>query len=413
MEPESNRAVGGPLARIPALDGLRGLAILAVKVFHQTCLTSDFGLDREFLWLAQFLQIGVDLFFVLSGFLITGILLDAQGGPGYYRNFYARRLLRVVPLYYAILVVGLVVLPRVMHSRSAKWGPLGGIEPLWYWAFLSNWWIALRGYGPRNGLIDLSWTLSIEEQFYLVWPVVVRACSRRGLLVVCWGLIASALLGRLALVAGGAPPLWVHMMTPARWDALAVGALVALLARGPAGLAAMAGPAHRLAIGGGLILASLILAMRWSPAASPALAVAGGSVVAAAGAGLLVIAATSRPGHFAAWVFESRPLRTLGVYSFALYLFHNPIQALIRERFYGPEQFPRLGGSAIPGQLLFYVVATLPALACAWVSWHLFEGPILRLKRFFPSGHGTIGRPVAPPPNHRRAARDSGGVFPQ
>lgn len=386
------QGLGPRVGRLPALDGLRGLAILGVMICHQTQLEPVAGPDAEFRWIVQFLQMGVDLFFVLSGYLITNILLESKEGPHYYRNFFTRRILRIFPLYYAILFVGLVILPRMDRLRPAKWPTVDGLGSICYWSFQSNWWIALRGYGPINGLIDLSWTLSIEEQFYLLWPFVVRWCRPRQLVSVCVSLVASAFLFRLALVCAGAPPLWAHMMTPARWDALAVGAWIALIAGRPSGHRDTLGAARRIALGAAAALAVLIPASRYSSAASAALSAAGGSFAAAACGGLLIVAASARPGTRAARILGAGPLRTLGFYSYGLYLFHVPILGLIREKLYRPSEFLRLGESAIPGQLLFYIAATVPALGCAWLSWHLFEGPILGLKRYFPTGADPIGR---------------------
>src|SRR4051812_39004746 len=108
---------------IPALDGLRGIAILLVLFHHFTIYRPDRGLDK---WLANIPAagwIGVDVFFVLSGFLITGILLDARDRRHYFRNFYARRALRIFPLYYLVVFVGLILLPKLPDMHTALVGP--------------------------------------------------------------------------------------------------------------------------------------------------------------------------------------------------------------------------------------------------------------------------------------------------
>jgi peptidoglycan/LPS O-acetylase OafA/YrhL len=252
---DNSNGAAAPTGHIPALDGLRGLAILGVMLFHQTVMAVGTGLEHAFVDLSHLLSSGVDLFFVLSGFLITGILYDSRGGSHYYRNFYARRFLRIFPLYYAVLFVALVILPYFSHPKLAKWSHVGGLGQVWYWLYLSNWSIALGGVGVRHGMIDISWSLSIEEQFYLIWPVMVQWFSRRRLIGICVGLIATAFGVRLALRLAGAPIIWAMMLTPARMDDLAVGALIALLARGRGGLA------------------SLVPAARWiAAAAAPGLA---------------------------------------------------------------------------------------------------------------------------------------------
>jgi peptidoglycan/LPS O-acetylase OafA/YrhL len=276
--------------------------------------------------LAGFLQSGVDLYFVLSGFLIKGILLDAKGSRHYFRNFYARRVLRIFPLYYLVLTAGLVILPAISHPMSQKWRDEGDLSQWWYWLFLSNWWIALRGYGPRNGLIDLSWTLSIEEQFYLIWPFVVGWFERKGLIRVCIGLIATAFAFRLSLAVAGAPDAWPHMMTPARLDALGVGSLIALLVRGRRGVAGILRPAAWVAAATLPLLAVLILPPGWVPGWHVLSIACGGTTMAAFFGALLVMTLGGRPGSVASRVFGNSALRAFGIYSYGLYLFHNPIQ---------------------------------------------------------------------------------------
>ena len=218
-----------PPSHWPALDGLRGTAILAVLVCHYASLlprTPAVGL-LEIGWA------GVDLFFVLSGFLITGILLDARGTPNYFRNFYARRALRIFPLYYGFLVVTLLV---SLVVRLAPGASHEGIRHLWaaqpsLWTYTVNYWIPTQtGWNPWSEMVIPLWSLSVEEQFYLVWPLVVCRLSERGLVRLCVGIVAGALLLRLSLTAAGVDWSWLYFVTPARADSLAAGALLALLA---------------------------------------------------------------------------------------------------------------------------------------------------------------------------------------
>ena len=119
--------------------------------------------------------IGVDLFFVLSGYLISGILLDAKCEPGYIGKFWARRALRILPLYYAVVAFSLIILPNIAHPYAALFGRISGDE--WsYWLLLSNFSIAQVGMF-RHGILDVSWSLAIEEQFYIVWPLIVLLLS--------------------------------------------------------------------------------------------------------------------------------------------------------------------------------------------------------------------------------------------
>src|SRR5262245_10664845 len=161
-------------SHIPALDGIRGIAILLVLLFH----FGQYGhglpypavfVDKLFHRICQIGWVGVDLFFVLSGFLITGILYDSKGRNHYFRNFYVRRCLRILPLYYFSLILFLIVLPKLfpLHTgfRSLRQ------DSFWYWTYLSNVRVAYRGW-DSFGVLDHFWSLAVEEQFYLLWPIV-------------------------------------------------------------------------------------------------------------------------------------------------------------------------------------------------------------------------------------------------
>src|SRR5687767_5633954 len=226
---------------VPALDGVRGFAILLVLVLHFSAYghelpRSGLLIDQLYYRVAAAGWIGVDLFFVLSGFLITGILYDAKGSPHYFRNFYIRRTLRIFPLYYGALILFLVIFPLL-------WPNHGGLRSMqndgwWYWTYLSNLKIARDGW-PQFGAIGHFWSLAVEEQFYLIWPLLVLALNRRQLQITCVLCLIAALAVRVVLNAQGNNPA-AFVLTPARLDALAVGAYLALAARGPGGLPRLA-----------------------------------------------------------------------------------------------------------------------------------------------------------------------------
>src|SRR5437762_3573688 len=169
--------------RLPQLDAIRGVAILMVIFHNQTPKYPSLHLQHIFAngWM------GVDLFFVLSGFLITGILIDTKQSEGYFRNFYARRCLRIWPLYYALIVFMFVVVPVLRPSEAHT--VFEKSSPWWgYPLFLQNFLIKI----PTNatGPLAVTWSLAIEEQFYLVWPLIVGYGSvaqvrRLAILVIC------------------------------------------------------------------------------------------------------------------------------------------------------------------------------------------------------------------------------------
>jgi peptidoglycan/LPS O-acetylase OafA/YrhL len=220
--------------RSAELDGLRGVAILLVMANNFYDGPASGGLEYALHHLAKSGWIGVDLFFVLSGFLITGILCDTRGSPNYFRNFYARRVLRIFPLYYGFLLVWTVLLARAPGFASAErygWQA----NQWWYWLYLANIHLGLAS-GPTPGEPTVFWSLAVEEQWYLLWPLAVAILARARLASVCLGLMATAALLRVAWHAAAPPigsPDSLYFLTPARMDALATGALLAVLARDP------------------------------------------------------------------------------------------------------------------------------------------------------------------------------------
>ncbi|NBT59763.1 acyltransferase, partial [bacterium] len=155
-------------AHEPLLDGVRGLAILLVIFFHSSLIPVKNSMDKILHGAALGGWAGVDLFFVLSGFLITGILLRTKEAPNFFFNFYMRRTLRILPLYYLFLILAFYVVPQTVQFGFT------------YWTFLSN--ILLGRLGQfQSPVLDITWSLAVEEQFYLLWPLVVWATKREKL----------------------------------------------------------------------------------------------------------------------------------------------------------------------------------------------------------------------------------------
>ena len=343
---------------------------------------------------------GVDLFFVLSGFLITGILLRAKAGSSYYRAFYGRRVLRIFPLYYAVLFAFLVVVPRIPLFRQVNdfWYPGVPHVGLWYWLYLSNVRAALAG-AWQHRLLDITWSLAIEEHFYLLWPFVVRRCSERTLLSICAMTVVGAFALRLALAVRGASPIAAYTLTPCRLDTLATGAAIAILAARPGGLASLAAAARRalpIALAVFWILyawvrltgpvltgargweASTVQALMFTT--QPAIFTLGFTLLCAVYGSLLVWAIQAPAGSLRARAFESAPLRSLGKYSYALYLLHLPASFAVVQ-FLPPGRYP---DRFLLVQPLFWVLAFALSYGIALLSWRLLEEPALRLKRYFP-----------------------------
>jgi len=369
--------------RLPALDGIRGIAIAFVVVFH-AFLWSGFRpavpVDRIVAALSKPGWSGVDLFFVLSGFLITGILYDAKGRDGYFRKFYTRRFLRIFPLYYGFLGVFFIVLPWLRplgrhHSSLSN-------DQIWYWTYLANLSFALKGLPPVRSLVHF-WSLAVEEHFYLVWPWLVFTLDRRALKVACLGIAVGSLGARAAIWAAAPhPTLPAYMLTPARMDALAVGALVALIAREPGGLAGLAKWAPPAAASSAALLGMVCF---WRHDLLPTDAVVqtlGFTLLAIFFGSVLAIAVTSPPETLAGRFFAHPGLRFLGRYSYGLYVFHLPIMWYMRDVL-NARSVPALAGSQLAGQVLFTAATGSLTLAVAMVSWHFYEARFLKYKDLF------------------------------
>lgn len=207
---------------------MRGLAILAVMLLHAQMIWGD-GAITWFRAVSEVGQHGVDLFFVLSGFLITGILNDSRESPHYFRNFYIRRVLRIFPLYYLFLVIAFYVQPHLVHKPDVAEG-----HHAWFWLYGSNFLIARDGWFPTSPFnVNLTWSLAIEEQFYIVWPLIVFLFRGTALRRICVGIIIGSTLFRLGGELAHAGIVAVYNLTPSRLDTLAFGSWTALAIRDP------------------------------------------------------------------------------------------------------------------------------------------------------------------------------------
>src|SRR5665213_3603639 len=211
----------------PALDGVRAIAILMVIVYHALnglpAMTSS---QNVFLNVFEQGWVGVDLFFVLSGFLITGILMDVRTPVHALRNFYARRALRIVPVYVAFLLFSLWIAPRIGTMHVEEVAQLRSTQ-LWYWTYSQNILVAFHSWQATSFPLAHLWSLSVEEQFYLLWPFAALLLSPVALRRTAIGCIIAAEVFRLAFILLGAGRQFNFVMLPCRMDSLAAGALLA------------------------------------------------------------------------------------------------------------------------------------------------------------------------------------------
>ncbi len=373
--PDVRRAVpfGG---RSAALDGVRGIAILFVLAYHTLRIEGDGG-PQVHIW--RFFQestwCGVDLFFVLSGFLITGILLDSRGREGYFRNFYARRALRIMPLYYATLFAALVVVPLALNPPKLPvlYAKLIANQ-IWLWLYLQNF-LQSRGAHELPGFGHF-WTLAVEEQFYWAWPVVVGLTSRRGLLRLSLIVCAGEPMLRFFLLETGAGAWAIRELTFTRADSLLWGALAALLVRDRNLLARLRRPLRILSACAALALLAMSVPRGFLLYEAPEMVTIGYSLFGLLFA-VVILSCASENGWLARAV-SAPALQWFGRYSYAMYIAH-PILYLI----YDSALAPKLGLARFPGALVCFAVVTSASTAFAWASWILLESRFLRLKRYF------------------------------
>jgi peptidoglycan/LPS O-acetylase OafA/YrhL len=372
-----------------ALDSLRGLAILAV-VFHNVTLAAEYVYDHPLVkvWTlaASMGWIGVQLFFVISGFLITGLLLDGRGAPRQLRNFYMRRMLRIFPLYYTFLLVAFILLPA--FNLSPGWLQTSQTHQVWYWTYLVNW------AQPYLDGIKLGhfWSLAVEEQFYIVWPLLVIFLRESALVRLCIGLIASALIARGLLLHflpnSGADA--AYMFTIARWDALAIGALVAIAIRDKNGLRLLIAYARPCAYALTMTIALLIAIDHSFGPVHGSIGIANQTIIALL-FGLIIALLQLRNGSPSILTNEnllSKALSFFGKYSYAIYVLHIPIKFLWLQNYALPTA--GLHGWPLLGVLAYnFAGVLLLSTAAALLSWHIIERPFLNLKQHFSTNTAT------------------------
>lgn len=366
-----------PGTHIPALDAVRGLAIVLVTLYRFAGVEKELpGADQWLFRLCGEGYRGVDLFFVLSGFLITGILFDAKGKPGYFRNFYMRRSLRIFPLYYGTLLLFLVALPLL--GSSYVWFPEAQANQAWLWLYGSN---VLQGWTAswNLGYFNHFWSLAVEEHFYFVWPLVIFCCTRKQAVVVCVATIVLTLAIRAAWIVTTGNDVAMEVCTWFRMDGLALGGLLALAIRGPGGLPAILPTARVVAAFCGAAIVGLMLLPNGRLLGLPMtlFAVFFGSMI------LLAVNAkqTSLLGRF----WNSRVLQFFGKYSYAMYVFQNLLIPLLAG-WLTVAGLSASVGSPFWGRLLYIALMSAATTLVALASWNLYEKHFLKLKRLF-GGH--------------------------
>lgn len=368
---------------LPQLDGLRGLAILLVTLYR---FAREIPTERTGDWIRQTVELGahgVELFFVLSGFLITGILLDSLGQPNQLKNFFARRSLRILPLYFAALVICLWFIPALAvvtgsESLQRAFAPACD-QQLYLWSYLTNVRMSLVDawcFGP----MDHFWSLAVEEHFYLLWPLVIWLVSRRWLSHCTVILLAVCVITRTGWLMSGGTATVAEVSTLWRCDGLLIGGLIAIWIRSNESQWPRA---------------TWLARWLWLPLVTVAIAIdladrrmwlVNNTLWNAVWGCLLIqLMSVHRHGSLSRF-FQQTWLRTLGKLSYGMYVFQAPLIPLLAAIGWS-------AGVSFWGDLLYVPVMLAVSLAVAWCSWHGFEKHWLRLKDLFPqSGDRAVER---------------------
>ena len=365
--------------RFPALDGIRALAAAMVFVHHYGGGAHGGMLLRLMDLVRQRCWAGVDLFFVLSGFLITGILYDTRADSHYFKRFFLRRAVRILPVFYVVATMLLLLTP-FFHYR-------------WGWAYLSylayvgnffgnyNWtYYNLVSTSHPAATVEIShfWSLCVEEQFYLLWPIAVFLIRDRGVLLrTAVGLSLLALGLRIAMFVhypAELATLWVVRTLPFRMDSLLIGGILALLLRGPTAERWQSSGRWFFLTGLSAVLGILYL----SPGSnSPWVYTVGLTLIAISSAGL--ICSTLRTGSSAFQFFRLKPFRILGKYSYGFYVFHLLFRAAWIQVLLAEAQIHSLAVVGIVAIVSNFLITFLVSK----LSYDLIESRFLNLKRYF------------------------------
>lgn len=365
--------------RVPELDGLRGIAIGMIIIWHYftTVVRSQPGSAFAYLQSATRLTwSGVDLFFVLSGFLIGGILLNGRGATNYFRVFYRRRFFRIVPIYIAVLIV-FPFLAMLRHHALSTTTTVASPPWYMYWTFTQNLWMAANSSLGANSL-EMTWSLAVEEQFYLTLPLLVSVLSLRQLRrTILAGIVLAPLL-RLTIHFLW-PQNWgaVYALMPCRADSLLLGVFVTMLVRDPIAKARIQDCTLLSFAFAVLLLGTLFLLLRGPDYSSPLMSTLGYSWLALLYATTLLLSVI-RPGNALSKILRLKWLGWLGSIAYGTYLFHQGIQRIVCRLF---SAYPPVVTGLYSVLIMFVALAV--TLVAAQVSWTYFEKPLVRF------GHRT------------------------
>ena len=371
---------------IPVLEGFRGMACLLVFFSH--FYSYQFSANSNFFGVIynQILPLGwcgVDAFFVLSGFLITGILLDNKEDSHYFTNFYGRRILRIFPLYYFALLLVFVIL-RPIFSQDETYLNLENLQS-WYWFYLQNWQATFHGLGSYN-ILSHFWSLAVEEQFYLFWPLIIYLVPKRFLGGTIAFFIVFPIVLRNILLFQHLPSAdlkIIYVNTFCRVDSLVIGATIAFIARSEYWLPWLIRSIRLLLALSFCGLAAIFISQGELGSINPLVQSFGYSLLAIFFGSLLVSSLSLPENHSFVQILSWSPLRQLGRISYGFYVYHFPILFLFRDSL--TPYTINLTHSYWISELLLLLFFGTAIATIAFISWYGLEQPILKLKKYFPT----------------------------
>jgi peptidoglycan/LPS O-acetylase OafA/YrhL len=370
--------------RMKELDGVRGIAVLLVIAYH-ACKRADYFTQNAVLHFITGLTsvgwIGVDIFFTLSGFLITSILFRTREHEHYFRNFYARRILRIVPIYLVLIILTLAFAPKLEAEFTSS---LSTALPALL-LFQQNW-IAIFLNVPMTAYLWVTWSLAVEEQFYFTWPFVVCRFRRETLLKIGAAYVAISFLARIVgvlffeNVGKSTIHYFFYYNSFTRFEQLLIGALLAILLT----YAHLKEKIRRYSVPVFLISFAIFLALVITAPTTPhpgsgyiPLTIGVYTSVALFTAGLIAAFSTYPETALVRRLFQNKIFSFFGEYSYSMYLFHIPVMLIVMDWFWRAK----MRGAEI--YVLYIFVTFSITIAIALLAWNLVEKHALNLKKYF------------------------------
>lgn len=368
--------------RIKELDGLRGVAVvlvMALHLFKRAAYFTEHPVLETFTTITTVGWVGVDIFFALSGFLITSILLRSKTEEHYFKNFYVRRALRILPLYYVAILFVLLFAPKVEPEFTSQLNTALPIMLL----YQQNWALLFKGFYITQYL-GITWSLAIEEQFYFIWPFIVYKLDRERLIKVSIGYIIistmARVLGTLLWPNLSQASTFFYYTSFVRFEEMLFGGLLATFLTYDGAKEKVRRFSTPLFLISFVVFILLhILSLPGSPHpehGSIPLMLGGYTTAALFTVGLIGVFVTHPPQNLLRRIFGNSILTFLGKYSYSMYLFHMTAALILLDVFWHSEM--RGWKPYILYPLTTYIVTVIIAL----LTWNLLEKHMLGLKRY-------------------------------